>query len=166
MNRYYLFPYQWKLVGWIIFVPAFLAGLFWLVKKPEPEWLDWKVFALFTDDFGSKFTPEGEQSSPSFRWIDNNVLDEILGVLLIIGGTLVAFSREKIEDEFISKLRLDSLVWATYVNYGLLLLALLLVYDLAFFNVMIINMFTLLLFFIARFHWYLLKNRQSVAHAE
>lgn len=93
--------------------------------------------------------------------IKNNLLDELAGVLVLVGGILVAFSIEKMEDEFIAHIRLESLVWATYVNYGLLLLAILFVYGGAFLTVMIVNMFTLLIFFIVRFHIALYQANHS-----
>ena len=64
---------------------------------------------------------------------------------------LVGFTKEKIEDEFIYKLRKDSLVWALIVNYSILMITILFVFDLAFFHVLMFNMFTPLLFFVIRF---------------
>ena len=63
-------------------------------------------------------------------------------------------------DEMISKIRLESLVWATYINYGILLLAMIFVYDMSFLWVMILNMFTILIFFIIRFNWQILKFKK------
>lgn len=56
-----------------------------------------------------------------FRSINENRLSSIVGVLFMTGALFVAFSREKTEDEFIAKIRLESLLWATYINYGVLL---------------------------------------------
>ena len=60
-------------------------------------------------------------SNPPFEWNTNNIADEIASILLIIGGILVAFSKTKDEDEYISKIRMESLIWATYVNYFILI---------------------------------------------
>jgi hypothetical protein len=92
--------------------------------------------------------------------VNNNILNEIVGVLIILSSIFVAFSKEKEEDEYISKIRLESLVWAVYVNYGILLISLLFIYDFSFLYVMIFNMFTVIIFFIIRFYWQLnkLKN--------
>jgi hypothetical protein len=78
--------------------------------------------------------------------------DEVLLSCLIIGGLLVGFSRLKHEDEYTSQIRYESLVWATYFNFGIMLLATVFVYGTAYFNVLVANVFTLLLFFIVRFH--------------
>ena len=71
---------------------------------------------------------------------------------------MVGFSKEKQEDEFIAEVRLNSLLWAVAVNYILLLLAFIFVYGTPFLQVMIYNMFTILVIFIARFHYILYKN--------
>lgn len=153
MKTTFLFPHRYKKVGWTVFIPSLLLGLFTVLTSYEPEFLDVKVLALFVDGF------LGQDKLIGF--INNNILNEILGILVICSGLLVAFSREEHEDEFISKIRLESLVWATYLNYGVLLLAMLFLYDFSFLWVMIFNMFTVLLFFIFKFHysvWQLQKN--------
>ena len=54
-----------------------------------------------------------------------------------------------------SQVRLESLQWSVYLNCALLLIALLAVYEEAFFYVMVYNMFTVLIFFIVRFNFVL-----------
>ncbi|GAA5222438.1 hypothetical protein [Membranihabitans marinus] len=155
MKTKYLFPHSFKIIGWIVFIPSVLIGLWVLIKEIEPDFLDRSVFALFIDDWDEE---------RFMGVLTNNILNEIMAVLVIVSGLLVAFSKEKYEDEYIAKIRLESLVWATYVNYGILLLAVIFVYDFSFFWVMIFNMFTILLFFIVRFHylvWRINKNQES-----
>jgi len=101
-----------------------------------------------------------------FSFTENNILDEIAGLLIIIGALLIAFSKEKLEDEFIAKIRLESLVWATYVNYAILLLSIIFIYDLMFFWVLVFNMFTILIFFIIRFNWVLNKTKNQIRDEE
>jgi len=92
-----------------------------------------------------------------FKMIENNILNEILGTLIIISSLLIAFSKEKQEDEFIAKIRLACLVWATYLNFAILLFAIIAVYGIPFFYVMNFNMFTIPIFFIITFNWQLRK---------
>ena len=75
---------------------------------------------------------------------------------------LVGFSKEKNEDEFISEIRLSSLLWAVWVSYMLLLIAFLLIYGSPFLEVMVYNMFTILIIFIVRFNFILYKNAKTV----
>lgn len=155
MKTNYLLPNQFKKIGWLIFIPVLVLGLLWVIFEFEPAAFDIKTVALFKDDYLDDI---------QFMAItENNIVDEIIGVLIIISGIFIAFSKEKEEDEFISKIRLESLVWATYVNYAILILALILVYNMSFFWVMVFNMFTVLIFFIIRYNWALYKSKRELS---
>ena len=158
MTSKYLFKSRYKIVGWIILIPSVILGLFTLINEWEPPFFDATVFGVFIDSFIS--------TDKMFGTIENNILDELLGVLVIVGSLLVAFSREKDEDELITKIRLESLVWATYWNYGILILAFLLVYDISFFWVMVFNMFTILILFILKFNIKIWSMRKSAIYEE
>lgn len=162
MKSYYLFPSRWKKIGWIVFVPACLMGLVWIFLGEDAIVFKTKVLALAVDEISF-----GDDSvSGFFEIVKNNVVDEIIGILIIVGGLLVAFSKEEKEDELISKLRLESLVWATYINYIILVLAIILVYGISFYWIFIFNMFTILIIFIARFNFLLHKLKKANRHAE
>jgi hypothetical protein len=158
MKANYLFPNKYKKIGWLIFIPTAIIGLITLILEYEPDFLDFKVPAIFIDEiFGNKYL---------IGMVENNILNEVLGVLVIISSLLVAFSKEKSEDEYISKIRLESLVWAVYVNYGILLISFIFIFDLSFLWVMIFNIFTVLLFFIIRFNWQISKLKKSASYEE
>ena len=145
MKVNYLFPNKYKKIGWLIFIPSIIIGLVAHILVYEPDFLDFKVPAVFFTD------------GLVFKLLKTNILNEVYGILIIISSLLVGFSKEKLEDEYISKIRLESLVWAVYVNYGILLISFLFFFDEAFLEIMIFNMFTVLLFFIIRFHWQISK---------
>jgi len=149
MKSRFLFPHHYKPIGWVIFVIGFILGIILMLNDYNyPEW-EVSVFPLISEnDFFSK---------PAFEWSTNNIADEIASVFMIVGGILVSFSKTKDEDEYISKIRMESLIWATYVNYIILIITILFVFDISFFNVLIFNMFTILLFFMVRFHYELFK---------
>lgn len=153
MKMNYLFNNKYKKYGWFILVPSIILGFLSTIFEYEPKFLDFNLPSIFT-------------YSKNIFTSTNNILNEILGTLTIIGGILVAFSKEKLEDEYISKLRLESLVWSVYVNYTVLLISLLFIYDFAFFWVMIFNMFTILIFFILLFNWRVLKLKKTVNYEE
>ncbi len=157
MKLNYLFPNKYKKIGWLIFIPSAIIGLITLILDFEPNSLDFNVPAIFIEELlGDKHF---------FGIVNNNILNEILGVLILLSSLLVAFSKEESEDEYISKIRLESLVWAVYFNYAILLISFVLIFDLAFLWVMIFNMFTILLFFIIRFNWQISKLKK-VNHYE
>ncbi|MFN4299706.1 MAG: hypothetical protein ACK4EX_08265 [Thermaurantimonas sp.] len=116
----------------------------------EPKWLNSKVFVFYTDLlFGKDLW---------YTFQENNLLDEVASVLRIVGGWLVAFSRETVEDEFITKIRLDCLAWSIHINYLILLATILFIQGMTFFYVLVFNMFTPLILFIIRFRWLIWKH--------
>lgn len=157
MKTKLLFPNRFKLIGWILLVPSTILGILFLFHGYELGFLDVKVFAIYSS--GDFFDPH-----TIFGFMKKNITAEVAGVLFIIGAVFVAFSREKQEDEFIAKTRLESLVWATYVNYAILIFCFLFFFDMGFFWVMIINMFTILIFFIIRFYYILYMSKKSLSH--
>lgn len=158
MKSYYLLPNSFRKIGWIIFIPCCVVGMSIFIFGFEPPRLETHVFAVLNDDLFIS----GQDHF--LRVITNDISNEILGVLLIISALFIAFSKEKKEDEFISKLRLESLVWATYFNYSILILAMLFIYGTPFFSVLVFNIFTTLIFFIVRYHWILYKTNTYASH--
>lgn len=156
MKFKYLFPHKYKKVGWFVFIPSVIVGIITLGE--EPNFLDFNMPSIFIDHFFD--------NKKLFGLVKNNFLNETLGMLIILSSILVGFSKEKQEDEFIAKIRIESLVWATYVNYGILLVALIFLFDLAFLNFMIFNLFTILLVFIIRFNWLVYKLNKTVGYEE
>ncbi len=153
MKTNYLLPHRFKAIGWILFIIGIIGGLYVLITDYEQDILSMNVLSIYNDDalFGKE--------NGFFKIINNDILDELVALLIIIGGLFVTFSREKVEDEFIYKLRKDSLVWAVIFNYSVLVVAILFVYSFTFFDVLVFNMFTPLIFFILRFNFLKLKSR-------
>lgn len=134
-----LFPNKVRPLGWTLFVCSAILGMMVL--------------------HAGYITPI--LSFWNFDGTSTTYLDELATIGVVIGLLLIGFSREKVEDEMIQKLRLESLQWSVYINYLLLMIATLFVYDAAFFMVMIYNMFTILLVFIVRFRWFLHQNEKG-----
>ena len=152
MKTNFLLPNKFKKFGWILLVPSIIFGiLMFFFKFYDFKPLEFKVFAIANISFGDCY----------FCIIKDNISNEIIGILLLLSLIMIAFSKEKNEDEFIAKTRLDSLVWATYVNYAILLFCFLFFYGFGFMYVMIFNMFTILIFFIIRFYYIIYKSNKS-----
>lgn len=146
----FLFPTWLKIPGLILFALSLLLGIFFIIFNFEPNFLEVPAFNIFgnTEIFGMGKT--------------NNLIDESISLGIIIGGLFAGFSREKHEDEYINILRLESLVWAVYINFFILILAIILISGIGFLNVMMYNMFTILIFFVFRFNFVLmLKNKAT-----
>ena len=156
MKTRFLFPYSFKRMGWIMLVPACIVGFFVYTLDYQFPFLDVKVFAVL-DSFVFS-------TSKKFAMTTNNITDELLGIFIIVGSLFIACSKEKTEDEFIAQSRLESLLWATYINYSLLLFAMIFVYGMDFFSILIFNMFTHLLIFLIRFNYILYKNNKAIQY--
>lgn len=158
MNNQYLIPHKFKIPGWCIFIPSLVIAFLAVLNDWAPELFTINTFTIAHDEiFGD---------DKYFAIIEANIFAEIFGLLAIIGGLMVAFSKTKFEDEFIQAIRLKSLVWATYINYAILFLTIIFVFGMAFFWVLIFNMFTLLIFFIARFHYSILALQKMNSNEE
>ena len=152
MKTNYLLPNRYKTIGWILFIIGLIGGIFIYMSDYESDALTINVLSIYNEPFIG-----GDKGF--FKLIENSIVDELAALAIIIGGLLVGFSKEKVEDEFIYKLRKDSLVWAIIFNYAVLIFAIIFVYDFTFFDVLVFNMFTPLIFFIVRFNF--LKRKSS-----
>jgi len=150
MQTKLLLPRKFKNIGWIIVALTLPLGIWILWSGHEFDWLNIKWYNMFPSSF---FKTNNET-----YYSNRNLTSTIVGVLFIIGSLMVGFSKEKIEDEYIASIRMNALVWAVFVNYSLLIVAFIFIYDLSFLNVMAYNMFTVLLLFIIRFHYLLFKK--------
>ena len=149
MNNKLLLSHRWKTPGWILTIPAFLIGIYYVLIVQDTEMLciqvpEWADAFLWIDRF---FQREGP-----FKLC---LLDELIAVALLAGLLMLAFSREKEEDEYIQRVRLESLQWAILINALLLLLFTLFTYGSPYLTVMTFNMFTPLIIFVGRFYYIL-----------
>lgn len=154
MKTHFLIPNQYKKLGWFLFIPAFVIELYAIVTNLNlDDYLNTSVFAIYNETIGEK--------PGFFKIIQNSISDELLTIFLIVGGLLICFSKLKNEDEYISKIRYESLVWATYLNYALIIFFTIFLYGMPYLNVLFYNMFTLLLFFMIRFHFLIYKLNKA-----
>lgn len=144
----FLFNHKWKRIsGWIFYL-TILVGIYLLFTDSFEDLLKIRVFSLFHSE--TIFTTSNTENiigSRGFQWIENGILDEILTFVIIVSGIIHSFCKEKIEDELISKIRMDSLVLSLYINYGVLLFFNFFVYELSYFYVMVFHLFTILILF-------------------
>ena len=161
MNQKLLLPNRFKTIGWCILIPATIAGIFLMATDFESSWLTTTVFSFFGDD--TFINNSGTSGSQNFTFITADVTNSLVGILFIIGALMVSFSKEKREDEFIANLRLSSLLWSVWVNYILLLIAFLFIWNFDFLSVMVYNMFTILIIFIIRFNYLLYRSSKSMS---
>jgi hypothetical protein len=141
MKPHLLFPYWCRYLGWglvIAHVPISMIGRMSGMINPldNPAGNTW----LFT----------GEH----LFFIGTTLL-------MALGLFFVAFASEKIEDEQIWHIRLDSLRWAIYINYLVLIISLVFVNDTA--HILELNLWVPLIFFIIRFRWVIFRLTRSLS---
>lgn len=93
-------------------------------------------------------------------------MNNITIISIIVGGVLATCSCEEIEDEMTQQLRLNALLMALYINFAALIVCSLLFYDMDFLNVMIYNMFTILLIFMVVFRWKIWRMKKALKNEE
>lgn len=143
----FLLPYYMKFVGLAFFLP--MAALLVLsgVYEFELSWLTWDGF---------------RKDGNLFYGSDENFTYEVAYVGTFLSLFLIAFSKEKIEDEYIQKLRLDSLLLAFYLYSLISIVGTLVFYSFDYLLFMGYNTFSLQVFFIIRFRWVLLNQQKSM----
>jgi hypothetical protein len=137
------------LIG-LIFCVFTIKGLF---VDCDVSWLEMKIPALVSESISGK--------TRFFTMIETNLGFTISGILLIAGGLLMAFSREEIEDEFVNHLRLKAFQYAVIINYFILFLSYLTVWELSFVWIMLINLYSTLFLFIVIFQILLVRTKKS-----
>ena len=146
MKTKLLLPYSVKRIGYILVWPFLALGIAYLGWDFSFPWLNY------------------HSGKPGLNLDTNsNFTDELAAIGLIISLFLIAFSKEKVEDEAISFFRQEALHWAVYANYLVLVLAILFCYGGLFFTVMSVNLFTVLMIFILRFRYVLYQHNKSNA---
>lgn len=106
METRFLLQNKLKLPGWILLIPSGILGVLTIFFQLQWNFLDMKVFAIYSD--GGSFFFSGKPIV--FGLDDVNLTATIFGIFFLIGSVMVAFSKEKFEDEFIAKIRLESLL--------------------------------------------------------
>jgi hypothetical protein len=139
MKSTFLFPNEFKTVGWAVLFPSLFFGIY-LLFHSEFEWsvLDWEV--------------------PWYSSVSDNFLDEFVMILVLVSSMLVAFSKTQEEDEYVQQIRMESLLWAMYMNGAFLFIGIIGIYDFDFFYLLMVNAYAPLFIFIIRFQYYY-KNR-------
>ena len=139
MKSKFLFPYWCRFLGWALF----------LVHVPV---------VLLKKDLG--FDVPGDLSDQGL-FNSHHLFFMCTSLLMVSGLFLVAFAKEKIEDEQIWQVRLDSLRWAIYVNYLILIISLVFIEDTG--HILHLNLWVPLLFFIIRFRWVIFRLNNSLS---
>jgi hypothetical protein len=156
METRFLFPNKWKKFG--IYATAFSFIVFIIVLCFEKE------LAIVSPVFAIWSWPFFLGSTSLFRIETQEITGTITGILLLLSMTLTAFSKEKTEDEYIIKLRLESLVWSVFINCAFILFSLFFLWGWSFAFIMGLNIYSILFLFILKFNFQLYRLKRSEAN--
>ena len=150
----YLFSNKFKKTSGVVFYLSILVGLFLLLTDRIHDIFVVNVFSIFSYEwFGSEQT--------GFGWIENGLGDEIFTLLIIVSGLINSFSKEKIEDELISRIRLESLSLSVFISFGLIIISTFLVFNINYMYVLVFNLFLIILLFNLILKFRLFKHYNS-----
>jgi hypothetical protein len=141
MKTHFLFPYWCRYLGWglaIAHVPIAVIGR-----------------------MNGMFNILDDQSRNLSLFTGEHLFFMCTALLMTLGLFLVAFAKEKIEDEQIWQIRLDSLRWSIYINYLILIISLVFINDTG--HILELNLWVPLIFFIVRFRWAIFKLNRSLS---
>lgn len=138
-----LLPHYFQKIGWLLFIPAVILGFLALSIEFEFSW----------------FEIAGIRESGFLVSSEENFTNELAIIGIFLSLFFIAFSKEQQEDEYIQKMRLDSILFACYGYFLFNVLGAIVFYGLDYFSFMLINMFTLPLLFIVRFRWIMFRQK-------
>jgi len=147
----FLLPRNFRFVGILFLVLGIILGVARFYYGFKPDLLDLKMFAFYSSYLETKY----------MDIIRNNMCEEFTGFFLVTGLFLIAFSREKNENEPNNLLRLKAFFIAAYLNFLFLLISLFFTYGFAFVYMLMANMGIGLLAYIIVFRTLLWQNRSK-----
>ena len=130
-------PIRFRCWGLALLVPGFFMFYIRFYSAQQPEFLDFKVFAFASTYLETKY----------FSIIQNNISEEITGILSYIGLFFIAFSKENKEKPEYFEIRINSFFVAFFINSILTVLSFLFLYGLNFIEFLIFNLFSVLIIF-------------------
>jgi hypothetical protein len=139
MKSRFLFPHYYRRIGYFCFITVVLLGILFKIMHPHG----------FTQ--GLHHDPQ-----PGMK-----LSHDAIALLVLFGLIFIAFSKEKIEDEHISLIRLESLQWAVYLNYFMLAISVILTNTMELMHIIQTAVWAPLIFFIIRFRWKIWQLNRS-----
>jgi len=146
-----LLPYPFKFVGLLLTFIGFILTVLYL-------YFDFafkiNVFAIFSSFIETRM----------FVTFKTNFADETIILICLAGFFLLMFTKEKTEKEYFDTIRLKAFAKAIIVNNIFLFLSCLFVYGYGFILVVIINCFSISIFYLIFF--YIIKYRWRKKYSE
>lgn len=142
-------PHFFQVAGLVLTIAGLIMTYLRFGAGYKPGFLDVKVFAIWSTYFDTKY----------LQVINNNIGEEVCGITTLLGVFLLAFSREKYEQDHYWIYRLKAFILAAYCSVIYLLFSFFFIYGLAFFNMLTLYIILPLVFYTLFFRYFLIKER-------
>jgi hypothetical protein len=146
-----LLPYRYKLPGIILITSGLILSSMFFITDFR---IEIPVFAIISSFAETRF----------FVTFRTNFSDEIILLVLIAGFSLVAFSKEKEEDDLICELRYKALVNTVIINIIFLVIMILFIYGTGFISVMVFDIILPFIIYLCIFNYFKYKVKQGRKH--
>lgn len=156
-----LLPRGFKVAGLCLLAAGVVLGILYCVIPDS--------ISISMNDIRDLFGANRIESKADFFGhftYDSDLMMTIIGLLMVVGGVFVGFSRNREDDEFIEQIRYESLLLSIYLNSIALVVCLLFVWGLSFITVMFCSLFSVLCIFIICFYIRVLINKKAVRNEE
>lgn len=157
MKSEFLFPHAYKKFAYCMLVPCFILLVLMMLGIDSLNWLDDSTINFTTLAVG--VGPFG--NSPIIRLNNEGILFELLYILTLGSLSIICFSKEAEEDEFMYSLRLRALVWSFKVFTLFLILATWFCFGFVYLYVVLFAFILFHVLFIVRFQLYLYQMRRN-----
>lgn len=152
MNLSYLLPGSFRFAGFIFTCAGTILGIMRFYFGFKPDMLDQKVFALYSVYLKTK----------TLKIESNQLIEEIVGLLVILGLFMIAFAREKNENPQVNSLRLKAFLISFYINTSFLIASILFTFGLAFIYMTILYLILPLSIYVISFRILVIIERKKV----
>jgi hypothetical protein len=145
----FLLPYHWKFTGIFLSLSGIVLAIFYI-------WFDFRftmpVFAVYSSFLETKM----------FTTFNTNYADDLILILLLSGFTLIVFTKERIESEKIALSRAKAVTFAFISNFIFLMFSILFIFGSGFIGVLVLNLFSLPIFYLIIFFFQKRKQLNNI----
>lgn len=144
MKHYFLLPYGFKWAGWVLLLSSLLLGG-WIVAMD--------------------FDPQSSELLSSLQ-LEGTLLNNYAVIGLWLGAIFVGCSKERVEDEMITRIRLNALMIGFYLQAIFIIIATFVCNSLDYLEVMLYNLVTYPLIFVVIYRWMLRSALSGMSDEE
>ncbi|WP_337873201.1 hypothetical protein [Ignavibacterium sp.] len=149
----FLIPHKYKIVGIVLLILGIISAYLRFYLGIKPSYLNLPVFAFYSSFLDTK----------TFQVITNNISEEIVSLILLLGLLLINFSKEVVENDKVNSIRLFSFVSSVLLNSVILIFSVLFIYGFAFVNVLMFNIFSQMIIYQIIFRILFIKNQKALS---